>query len=164
MGAGLGSLAATGVVARLNARFGMGTTLVAGLSGTGLAWIVMASAGGPPVVAFAMFALGMFLLDLTAMVFFINYLTLRQGLAPDRLLGRVTATMISLTVSMAPAGGLLGGWIAQHYSLRAAVLLAGVGALALAPLLACFSPVAQLRELPRHDTHRAESAAEEMAG
>ena len=46
----------------------------------------------------------MFLLDLTAMVFFINYLTLRQAVTPDRLLGRVTATMICLTVVDRAAG------------------------------------------------------------
>jgi len=164
MGAGLGSLAAAGVVGRLNERFGLGPTMLWGLSGTGVAWLLMGSAGGSPWLSFAMFAAGMFVLDLTAMVFFINYLSVRQGLTPDRLLGRVTATMISLTVSTAPLGGLLGGWVGDHYSLRATILLAGVGALALAPLMLWFSPVGQLRALPDHAVRRAESAAEELAG
>ena len=164
MGAGLGSLAAAGVVSRLNARFGMGATMMGGLAGTGLAWLLLAASSGPPMMAFAMFAVGMFLYDLTAMVFFINYLSMRQGLTPDALLGRVTATMISLTVSTAPIGALLGGWIADHYGLRASVLFAGVGALSLAPLLIAFSPIARLRELPKHDVQRAESAQEELAG
>ena len=164
MGAGLGSLSAAGVVAHINKRFGIGSTMLWGLSGTGVAWLLMGSATGPQPLAFAMFAGGMFVLDLAAMIFFINYLSVRQGLTPDHLLGRVTATMISLTVSTAPLGGLLGGWIADHYSLRAAVLFAGAGALSLAPLMMWFSPVAKLRALPTHEVQRAESAAEEMAG
>jgi hypothetical protein len=58
---------------------------------------------------------------------------------------------------------LLGGWIAEHYSLRAAVLFAGAGALLLAPLMMAFSPIARMRELPPHDVQRAESATEERA-
>jgi hypothetical protein len=93
------------------------------------------------------FGLGLFLLDLSAMVFFINYLTLRQALTHDRLLGRVTATMICLTVAAAPLGGLAGGWIAEHAGLRATILLAGVGAILLAPLVAWLSPLARMRAL-----------------
>jgi MFS family permease len=163
MGAGLGSLAAAGVVSHLNRRFGMGATMLWGLAGTGLAWLLMGLSSGPQPLVLCMFALGMFVLDLAAMVFFINYLSMRQGLTPDHLLGRVTATMISLTVSTAPIGGLLGGWIAEHYSLRAAVVFAGGGALLLAPLMLVFSPIAKMRELPPHATKRAESATEELA-
>jgi MFS family permease len=123
-----------------------------------------ASAGGY-WVASLVFGLGLFLLDFTAMTFFINYLTLRQAVTPDRMLGRVTATMICLTVATAPLGGILGGWVAEHWGLRTAMLSAGVGALALAPLLIWFSPIARLRELPRPQEARAmESVAEEMAG
>jgi MFS family permease len=99
------------------------------------------------------------------MIFFINYLTLRQAVTPDRLLGRVTATMICLTVSTAPLGGLLGGWVAEHLGLRAAMIMAGVGALVLAPLVTWFSPLARMRELPGPQEPKAtQSVAEEMAG
>ena len=165
MVAGVGSLAAAGVVAALNARYGMGRTMLAGIAGTGLAWVVMGSAMGPPWLAGGLFGVGMFLLDLGAMVFFINYLTLRQAVTPDRILGRVTATMICLTVSTAPLGALAGGWIAQHLGLRAAMLFCGVGTLLLAPLIARFSPIAAMREMPGpQEPLVAESVAEERAG
>lgn len=164
MTAGLGSLAAAGVVAPLNARFGMGPTMLAGITATGVAWIVMGAATGPFWVASALFGGGLFLLDLGAMVFFINYLSLRQAATPDRLLGRVTATMICLTVSTAPAGGLLGGWTAEQLGLRAAMLLAGAGALVLAVLVTWASPLARMRELPRpQEPVGTESVPEEMA-
>jgi MFS family permease len=162
MTAGLGSLAAAGVTARLNARFGMGPVMLAGIAGTGVSWIVIASSNGPYWLASIFFGGGLFLLDLAAMMFFINYLTLRQAVTPDRLLGRVTATMICLTVATAPIGGLLGGWIAEHHGLRAAVFFAGIGALVLAPFIARFSPLARMRELPKpQEPAVMESVAEE---
>src|SRR5690349_11327318 len=75
MTAGLGSLAAAGVTAALNARFGMGPVMLGGIAGTGLSWLVMGSASGSFWVASIVFGLGLFLLDLSAMIFFINYLS-----------------------------------------------------------------------------------------
>ncbi|HEX7559769.1 MAG TPA: MFS transporter, partial [Usitatibacter sp.] len=118
MTAGLGSLGAAAATARLNARFGMGPTMLGGLGGTGIAYLVMGTAHGSYWIASLLFGGGLFLLDLTGMIFFINYLSLRQAVTPDRLLGRVTATMIALTVATAPLGGLAGGWIGEHYGLR----------------------------------------------
>jgi MFS family permease len=148
MVSGVGSLGAAWVTQRLNARFGMGPTMLGGIAGTGISWLVLASSTGPYWVASILFGGGLFLLDLSAMIFFINYLSLRQAVTPDRLLGRVVATMICLTVATAPLGGLAGGWIAEHYGLRAAMLFAGVGALLLGPLVTWLSPLAQMRELP----------------
>jgi MFS family permease len=165
MTAGVGSLAAAGVVAPLNARYGMGPTMLGGLATTGLAWVIMGSALGPAWLAGALFAGGMFVLDLGAMVFFINYLSLRQAVTPDRVLGRVTATMICLTVSTAPIGALSGGWIAEHLGLRPAMLFCGVGTLLLAPMIAWLSPVAAMRKLPGpQEPKAAESVSEELAG
>jgi MFS family permease len=162
MTAGLGSLAAAGVVAPLNKRFGMGPVMLSGIAGTGISWIIIASSTGPFWLASLFFGGGLFLLDLGAMIFFINYLSLRQAVTPDRLLGRVTATMICLTVSTAPLGGLLGGWIAEHYGLRMAMLFAGVGALLLAPFVAKYSPLALMKELPKpQEVAVMESVAEE---
>ncbi|MEO7744050.1 MAG: MFS transporter [Usitatibacter sp.] len=165
MTAGLGSLAAASLVAPLNKRFGMGPTMLAGIAGTGVAWVIMGSAGGSFWVASIVFGGGLFLLDLGAMIFFINYLTLRQAVTPDRLLGRVTATMICLTVSTAPLGALAGGWVAEHWGLRSAMLMAGIGALILAPIVTWFSPLAHMRELPApQEPVLTESVAEELAG
>jgi MFS family permease len=163
MVAGLGSLAAAGVTARLNARFGMGPTMLAGIAGTGFAWLVMGSSTGGFWVASLIFGAGLFTLDLAAMIFFINYLSLRQSVSPDRLLGRVTATMICLTVAIAPLGGLAGGWVGEHWGLRAALLMAGAGALLLGPLVAWLSPLRRIRELPGpHEPVLTESVTEEL--
>ena len=165
MTAGLGSLAAAGWVAPLNRRFGMGPTMLSGIAGTGLAWVIMGSASGPFWLASILFGGGLFLLDLGAMIFFINYLTLRQAVTPDRLLGRVTATMMCLTASTAPLGALAGGWVAEHYGLRSAMLWSGIGALLLAPLVTWLSPLSRMRELPGpQEPVMTESVAEELGG
>jgi len=161
MVSGLGSLGAASFTQRFNARFGMGPTMLGGVVGTGIAWLVIAAASGP--MAVAIFGAGLLALDLAAMTFFINYLSLRQAVTPDALLGRVTATMICLTVATAPLGGLLGGFIGEHLGLRYAVAFAGAGALVLAPLLTWLSPIAQLRELPQpHEWRITESLPEEL--
>ncbi|HEX4333186.1 MAG TPA: MFS transporter [Usitatibacter sp.] len=162
MVSGLGSLAAASVTERLNARFGMGPTMLGGIAGTGVAWLTVGSATGPYWLASAIFGVGLFALDLSGMIFFINYLSLRQAATPDRLLGRVTATMIALTVSTAPLGGLIGGWVGEHYGLRVAVLMSGMGALLLAPLVTWFSPLAAMRELPGPQEPVLESVTEEL--
>jgi len=162
MVSGLGSLAAANVTERLNARFGMGPTMLGGIAGTGVAWLTVGSAFGPYWLASAIFGAGLFALDLSGMIFFINYLSLRQAVTPDRLLGRVTATMIALTVSTAPLGGLIGGWVGEHYGLRAAVLMSGIGALVLAPLVTWLSPLAGMRELPGPQEPVLESVTEEL--
>ena len=163
--AGVGSLVAAALANRLNRRFGFGRTMLGGLFGTGVAWLIVAVASGTHLMSSLLFALGLLVLDFSGMLFFVNYLTLRQAVTTDRLLGRVTATMICLTMATAPFGGLLGGWIAEHAGLRVTLLLAGIGAIALVPCVAWASPLARMRSLPTQPEARvAESVAEEMAG
>ena len=163
--AGVGSLAAAGAAEPLNRRFGFGPTMLLGMLGTGIGWLVMAAAGGGPLVGSLVFGAGLALLDFSGMVFFINYLTLRQAVTPDALLGRVTATMICLTVASAPLGGLAGGWIGDHAGLRATMLLTGVGAMALVLLVAWASPLLRLQSLEQARAPRlTESVTEELAG
>jgi len=99
------------------------------------------------------------------MVFFINYLTLRQVVTPDAPLGCVTATMICLTVATALFGGLAGDWIAEHAALRATLFLVALGAIALVPIVAWASPLLRLRTLDEaQEPRQTESVAEELAG
>src|SRR5258706_7737545 len=165
MMAGGGSLAAATLTSRLNARFRIGRNMLAGFCGTGAARVLLAFAIGPAWLRLLLFAGSLFILDLSAMVFFINYLTLRQAVTPDRLLGRVPSTMIALTVATAPLGGLAGGWIAEHIGLRATLAIAGAGALILAGLVTWLSPLSKMHRMPEpQEPAGTESVAEELAG
>jgi len=162
--AGLGTLGAAGAVEPLNRRFGFGPTILLGILGTGGAWLLIGAASGGPATASVIFGVGLAALDFSAMVFFINYLTLRQAAAPEALRGRVIATMICLTVAAAPLGGLLGGWIAEHAGLRAPMFFAGSGAIVLVLVATWASPLLRLRSLDEVEPRRVESVAEELAG
>ena len=82
------------------------------------------------------------------MLYGINYLALRQAITPDRLLGRMTATMRFLTVAAAPLGSLAGGALATAIGLRGTLLTVGVLGLALVAGAVLWSPVRRHRTLP----------------
>jgi len=72
--------------------------------------------------------------------------------------------MICVTVAAAPAGGLAGGWLAEHLGLRTAIFFAGIGAMLLVFAVAWTSPLLRLRSLQEVQPRRVESVAEELAG
>jgi len=90
----------------------------------------------------------MLLFDFGAVLYAINYLALRQALTPDRLLGRMTATMRFLTVAAAPLGSLAGGALATVIGVRATLWVIGALGIALAIVAMRFSPVRLHRRLP----------------
>ena len=92
--------------------------------------------------------LAMLVFDFGAVLYGINYLALRQAITPDRLLGRMTATMRFLTVASAPLGSLFGGALATGIGLRGTLLTVGVLGLVLAGAAVMWSPVRRHRQLP----------------
>lgn len=161
---GVGFLIASFWVQHANHRFGVGRVMLGGLLSTGIAWLLIAWVS-PGAWAALQLGFAIFVLDLGAMLFFINYLTLRQSVTPDHLLGRVTSTMIFLSIAGAPLGSLAGGAMAELFGLRTTIAVAGVGGLVLAIALAKFSPLVAMRELPTHvpDTPPAVASSQELA-
>ncbi len=145
---GLGCVLASAMAERLSARLGVGPVIVHGLALTALAWQAFGLISGS--VWFATIALGcaMMVLDFGAVLYGINYLALRQAITPDRLLGRMTATMRFLTVAAAPLGSLAGGALATAIGLRATLLTVGVLALLLVAGAVIWSPVRRHRKMP----------------
>jgi uncharacterized membrane protein len=90
----------------------------------------------------------MLVFDFGALMYAINYLALRQAITPDRLLGRMTATMRFLTVAAAPLGSLAGGALATGIGLRGTLLTVGVLGLLLSAAAVVWSPVRRHRTLP----------------
>ncbi len=145
---GLGCVLAAGFAQRLSARFGIGPVIVYGLLLTAFGWQAFGLVSGP--VWFATLALGctMLVFDFGATVYAINYLSLRQAITPDRLLGRMTATMRFLTVAAAPLGSLTGGALATAVGLRGTLLTVGVLGLALSAAAVLWSPLRRHHKLP----------------
>ncbi|HVE48533.1 MAG TPA: MFS transporter [Casimicrobiaceae bacterium] len=146
---GIGCVLAAAFAERLSARYGVGPVILLGLMLTCVGWVAYGLIGGP--VWFATIALGlaMLLFDFGGVLWGINYLALRQAITPDRLLGRMTATMRFLTVAAAPFGSLVGGALATAVGLRATLMTIGVLGIVLAAAAIAWSPVRRHRALPQ---------------
>jgi MFS family permease len=142
-GALLGALAAVPVARR----FGVGPTIVGAQVLTGVACLAAPLAAGPIWIAAIVLAGGEFLLGLARTLFNITQLSLRQAITPDRLQGRVNATMRFMMWGVTPVGALAGGLLGSAIGLRQTLLLAAVGVLAAFAWVA-LSEVAHLREQP----------------
>ena len=73
--------------------------------------------------------------------------SLRQGITPDRLLGRMNSAYRFFVTGMLPIGALLGGALGELIGLRSTLVVGSVlVALAVGWILA--SPIPRLRDLP----------------
>jgi MFS family permease len=150
MGGGVGCLAAAFVAKRANKRLGVGAVMLGGIFLTGIAWSALAFTQPGSVLTIPLLAGAIFAYDLGGTLFFINYLSLRQAVTPDHLLGRVISTMIFLTVATAPVGSLLGGALGEIVGLRNTLGVTAISGIVLGLLLMRLSPISGIRVLPQH--------------
>jgi predicted MFS family arabinose efflux permease len=136
----------------LTRRFGLGRVMAGALLVGALGELCIPLAGGPVLMAIAVLALGEVLVRSSDWVFAVNFASLRQAQTPDRLQGRVNATIKVFTSGVVPVGALLGGLLGEAIGIRATVLV-GVAGVFLAFLWVLLSPVRSLRSIPT-DTPR----------
>ncbi|MFF1648565.1 MFS transporter [Streptomyces sp. NPDC058240] len=143
-GALLGSLLA----ARLPGRFGHGAVLVsAAVLGYGVLLCVPALHGPAAVTVPALLAVN-FVFGAFGQLVNVTVMAVRQAITPDGMQGRVAATINFAGMGPAPVGSLLGGCLAQEWTLRTALLVTAAGMM-LSPVLMALSPLARLgRALP----------------
>jgi len=87
--------------------------------------------------------------------YYVNAVSVRQAMTPDRLQGRVNATMRFIAGGALPIGALLGGALGGVIGLPLTLVVAELGML-LAFLWLLLSPVRALRVLPTIDQARPE--------
>lgn len=91
--------------------------------------------------------------ELGQIVYAVTNLSLRQRLCPERMLGRVNATMRFTMMGLFPLGALLGGVLGELVGLRATLWLAGaLVALSPLPLYAALRGVRDVEEMPEWTT------------
>ena len=153
VGLGAGTVMASAWGHRLSRRIGPGPCLVLGFGIVGSGWLLLAAAPTGPW-GVAAFAAMLALFGIGAVLIFINFLSLRQAVTPEPLLGRMTSTMRWLILLPAGPGALIGGWLGEHVGLRAALAFAG-GTAMLLVLVAWRHPVIRgVRALPQPEPHR----------
>lgn len=144
---GVGSLIGSLFAARVIRRFGLGPTLIwtAGLAAA--LGVLTPLAQGPLILATLMVFVPQLLGDGLQTVEGIAEISLIQGLSPDRILGRVNATMEVVSHGIAyPIGALAAAAIAGWIGVRGGIALGWAG-MALSILLLVRSPLPGVRQV-----------------
>src|SRR5205085_1279884 len=126
---------------------GLGTTIIGAITVAGLANLLIPLASGTPLVITGMLMTAMFIGGAASPIYNINQVSLRQAITPDRLQGRMNASMRFLVWGTIPLGALLGGALGQAFGLWPTIAAMALGEL-VAPLWVLLSPVRQLRVQP----------------
>ncbi len=140
-----GTLAGALLASRIADRLGVGRTIVAAmaLNGPSALLVAIAPAGGAEPFLIASAALAGF----SALVYNINQVSFRQAITPERIQGRMNATMRFLVWGTMPIGSLIGGILATVFGLSATIWVGAI--LGFLPVLFVFlSPVRSLRTMP----------------
>ena len=85
--------------------------------------------------------------DGAATIYEINDISLRQAIAPQRLLGRVNASTHFLKLGAMVAGTLIGGVLGESMGVRMTLFVGAFG-LVLSVLWLVFSPIRTMRDYP----------------
>ena len=130
VGMGVGTILASVYGKRVSEKFGPGPTIVAGIAVSAAGWLALALA---PANVWGVVFFGFMLTCFSggATLIFVNFLSLRQAVTPEPLLGRMTSTMRWLILIGAAPGALIGGYVGEHLGLRMSLALAGLGAIVL---------------------------------
>jgi len=155
----VGGLIGALLAGRLAARVGVGYAIIGSMliSGIGLFSFYLATpalaipllvVGGTALtLSVLVLMVGQFATFLSAVVYNINQVSLRQAIVPLRLQGRMNATMRFLVWGTLPFGALVGGILGVIIGIRPTILIMAVGG-SLAFLWVLLSPVRSLKEVP----------------
>lgn len=133
------------LASKLTRWLGIGITLLFAPLVIGASDLLIPLAGLVPLFAFPLLGLAQLLFGLARPVFSINQISLRQTITPERLLGRMNASVTFVVFGIPTVGALLGGAFGQSIGLQKTLVIAAIGEL-LACLWIFFSPIRRLRE------------------
>jgi len=143
----LGGLIGSLIAVRLAKLMGLGRTIVGTQFTVAIAMLVIPLAVDQFWIALPMLAFAQALWSLSAVVYVINTVSLRQSITPNEFQGRVTASLRFVTWGISPLGFLLGGFLGEAVGLRNALFTATIGPI-LSIVWLLLSPVPGLQETP----------------
>jgi MFS family permease len=130
---------------RMAKAIGVGPTIITSAMIGGVAAFAIPLA--PKNDPFWFLVIGGVIAGFATVVYNVNQVGLRQAITPDRMLGRMNATMRLIVWGTIPVGALIGGILGTVFGLYPVLWVAAVGeSLAFVPVL--FSPVRSLHEIP----------------
>lgn len=129
---------------------------VASSIGLGRAIVISTFVGGIGLLAIPLVSLGpavpiligiQILTGFSNPVYNINQVSLRQAITPDRIQGRMNATMRTIVWGTIPVGSLIGGVLGSQFGIMPTLIIGGVVA-TLSAVWVAFGPVISLRKVP----------------
>ncbi|MEO8570684.1 MAG: MFS transporter [Chloroflexota bacterium] len=143
---GVGSLVGSFLAARVIARLGFGPALIWTAIGASVIGVLTPLAGGPLLLATLMVFLPQLIGDGLQTIEGVAELSLIQGVIPDRILGRVNATLEVFSHGIAyPIGALGAAVVAGWIGVRGGIAIGWAG-MAASILLLVFSPLPRVRQ------------------
>jgi MFS family permease len=144
----VGVLVAALLAQRITARIRLGPAILIGMTVGQLGMLIIPLA--PTTHAYAWFVGAFVLFGFGGTLYNIDQVSLRQAITPDRMQGRMNASMRFMVWGTMPIGALLGGILGTALGLRQTLLVAGIGALVAIPWL-ILRQVLELKEIPAID-------------
>ncbi|MGZ8562170.1 MAG: MFS transporter [Candidatus Limnocylindria bacterium] len=142
---GVGSLVGSFFAARVISRFGLGPSLIWTAIGASLLGVLTPLAQGPLVLATTMVLIPQLVGDGLQTIEGVAEISLIQGMIPDRILGRVNATLNVFSHGIAyPIGALAAAAVAGWIGIRGGIAIGWAG-MALSILLLVLSPLPRVR-------------------
>ena len=141
----IGTFAGALVANRIAAKIGVGRTIVLAMAinGPSAFLIAIAPVGAAEPFLVASFALGGF----GALVYNINQVSFRQAITPERMQGRMNATMRFLVWGTIPIGSTISGILATIFGLSTTIWIGAI--LSFTPVLfLIFSPIRSIKAMP----------------
>lgn len=142
-----GTLLGALVAGRVAKRLGLGQTIIGSALLGGLGGMLLPLAGMLPAAGTALMVASQLVVGAGFVIYNINQVSLRQAITPDRLLGRMNASIRFIVWGILPIGALIGGVLGQRLGIFPTLVISSLGQL-LAFLWVLCSPVRSLREQP----------------
>ncbi|AXE75924.1 MFS transporter [Streptomyces atratus] len=131
---------------KISRRFGVGRSIVVGAVLFPAPIAIAATADGPLWLRAGALAAAEFLSGFGVMLFDVNLNSLQAAVIPDGMRSRVAGAFSTINYGIRPVGAIVGGLLATHLGLRAALFIAAVGG-ALSLLWLLPSPIPRIRSL-----------------
>lgn len=145
--AGLGGAAGASIARRVAGRIGQGPAIWVSVAVTAPFGLLVPLAG--PGWRFWVAAAGLCTVAFGGMLYNVVQLSFRQQISPERMLGRMNATMRFIVWGTLPLGGVVGGALGSTIGVRPTLWIAAVGG-TLGFLHVFLSPLRRMRELPTY--------------
>ena len=141
---GVGGVAGAFSAGPIARRVGGARATIIGIAGSVGALLIPLTMPGAGLLYFGV---GILMVSFSATVYNVNQVSFRQRLCPDRLLGRMNATMRFVVWGVLPIGALIGGIMGAVFGLRTTLWIGALGQ-AVAGIWLLASPMRRLRDFP----------------